>query len=117
MRLAGKVAVVTGGANGMGFATARRFAAEGARVVAVDIESAERRPENLTIQADVADPSGVADIIARTKEAFGKVDVLAHFAGFTRPGPFETMTLDAWNAVLRVNLTGTFLMAQAVARE
>lgn len=121
MKLDGKVAIVTGAASGIGRATVLRFAAEGARVAAIDLdEQAVRKAvgsQPLAIAADIADAGDVSAAVAKTKEAFGKVDVLAHFAGITRDAMSWKMELDAWDDVLRVNLTGTFLMAREVARE
>ena len=122
-KLAGKVAIVTGAASGLGLATARRFAAEGARVVMADIDEEAVRGaaaavgDALPLKVDVSDPAAVAAMIARTKEAFERIDALAHYAGITRDALVGKMTLEAWDAVLRVNLTGSFLVAQAVARE
>jgi len=117
LRLEGKVAIVTGAAGGIGQATARRFLAEGARVVAVDLrEPAEpARNELLAVAADVADPQAMAEVVARANERFGRIDVLAHFAGITRDALLSKMTLDDWDAVIRVNLTGSFVVAQATA--
>ncbi|MBV8600647.1 MAG: SDR family oxidoreductase [Candidatus Eremiobacteraeota bacterium] len=114
-RLHDKVAIVTGAASGIGERTARLFAEEGARVVAADIN--EPHAGVLAVRADVADPASVEELVATTKERFGRIDVLAHFAGITNDGRAEKMTLVQWDAVLRVNLTGTFLIAQAVVRE
>lgn len=121
-QLAGKVAIVTGAASGIGLATARRFRAEGAQVVVADIDLKTASREAAAIGAvaalvDVAEAPSVADLTATALQAFGRIDVLAHFAGITRDALTEKMTLEAWDAVLRVNLTGSFLMAQAVAHE
>lgn len=121
MRLSGKVAVVTGAASGIGRATARRFLAEGARVAAIDLDEASIQKgiegDVVAIAADVADQADVASAVARVVATFGKIDVLAHFAGITRDAMAAKMDVDAWDLVLRVNLTGTFLVARAVANE
>jgi 3-oxoacyl-[acyl-carrier protein] reductase len=119
-RLSGKIALVTGAASGIGLATVQRFAAEGACVVAVDIaaESARDRwgTDVTAMTADVSSASDVERAVREVKGSFGRIDALAHFAGITRDARLEKLTLDAWEEVLRVNLTGTFLIAQAVAR-
>lgn len=121
MKLSGKVAVVTGAGSGIGRATARRFVAEGARVGAIDLDEASIEKsaggELLPIAADVADETDVASAVSRVKATFGKIDVLAHFAGITRDSMASKMDLEAWEMVLRVNLSGTFLVARAVANE
>ena len=123
-QLAGKTAIVTGAASGIGLATVKRFTAEGARVVMADINestlAAARTAiggEALAVVTDVAEPESVAAMVARAKERFGRIDAVVNCAGIVIREPIETLTLDAWNAVLRVNLTGTFLVAQAAARE
>jgi 3-oxoacyl-[acyl-carrier protein] reductase len=118
-RLEGKVAIVTGAASGIGRATALRFAEEGARVVAADLDLDRVRTvlgdAVLALDVDVADQASVADLFARTKDEHGRVDVLAHFAGITRDAMASKLELEAWDEVLRVNLTGTFLTARAAA--
>ena len=115
-QLAGKTAIVTGAASGIGLATVKRFTAEGARVVMADINestlAAARTAiggEALAVVTDVAEPESVAAMVARAKERFGRIDAVVNCAGIVIREPIETLTLDAWNAVLRVNLTGTFL--------
>ena len=118
-----RVAIVTGAASGLGRATVVRFAAEGARVVAVDLNEAALRASLedgpggvLPIAADIAQADAVQRAVAQAREHFGSVDILAHYAGITRDAFATKMTLEAWNAVITVNLTGTFLVAQAVAQ-
>ena len=106
-RLSGKVVIVTGAASGIGLATASRFTAEGARVVGADIATG----------VDVTDARAVDVLVAGTVSECGRIDALAHFAGITRDAMAHKMTLEAWEEVLRVNLTGSFLIAQAVSRE
>ena len=115
-RLEGRVAVVTGAASGIGRATMDIFAREGARIIAVDMHAVPVREGDLAVQADITDPAAVAAFVARATERFGPIDILAHFAGITRDAIADSMTLEAWDAVVRVNLTGSFVIAQGVAR-
>ena len=115
-KLEGRVAIVTGAASGIGRATAQRFAAEGAHVVALDLRTPEAPPRGLALACDVADEASVANAVTQVKEQFGRIDVLAHFAGITKDALADRMTLEAWNDVIRVNLTGSFIVAQQVAR-
>jgi len=118
-RFEGKVALVTGGASGIGAATARRLGREGARVVVADVAEAGARATAreitaaggtaLDCRADVADPADVARMIARAQEAYGRLDVLHNNATVVESGPIERLTLEGWNRTLAVNLTATFL--------
>jgi 3-oxoacyl-[acyl-carrier protein] reductase len=121
-RLAGRVAIVTGAGSGLGLATMQRFCAEGARVAGFDVRAdvlasliAEHRLDAEAIACDVADEASVATAVGDVEKRFGRVDALAHFAGITRDSMHQKMTLENWDAVIRVNLTGSFLMAKAVA--
>lgn len=107
---------MTGAASGIGRATARRFAAEGARVVALDLREPEPPESGMAIACDIADQAAVERAVAQAKERFGKIDVLAHFAGITKDALASKMTLQQWEDVIRVNLTGSFIVAQIVAR-
>jgi 3-oxoacyl-[acyl-carrier protein] reductase len=114
-RLAGKVVIITGAGSGIGRATLARFITEGAQTVAADLKL-EATGAALDVVTNVADEASVAALVAAVTERFGHLDAVAHFAGITRDGLADTMTLDQWNAVLTVNLTGSFLIAQATAR-
>jgi 3-oxoacyl-[acyl-carrier protein] reductase len=123
MRLAGKVAIVTGAASGIGRATLRRFVAEGAQVVGLDRdgeavarEASEAGGEARGLACDVAHSESVEAAFAHVMQAHGRLDVVAHFAGITRDALIEKMTVEDFDLVLRVNLTGSFLIAQAAAR-
>jgi 3-oxoacyl-[acyl-carrier protein] reductase len=115
-RLAGRVALVTGAASGIGRASAQRFTAEGAQVVAIDLHVPETPAGGLAVACDITDEASVERTVEEAKERFGRIDVLAHFAGITKDALADKMTLEAWNDVIRVNLTGSFIVAQRVAR-
>ena len=119
-RLAGKVAVVTGGCSGIGLATARRFAAEGAHVVIGDLDTA-RGPAvaaelgGLFVAVDVTDKTGVDALFAAAKDTYGAVDVAFNNAGISPPDDDSILTteLDAWRRVQDVNLTSVYLCCKA----
>ena len=120
--LAGRVCIVTGGAQGIGEACLRRFAREGAQVVIADID--DLRGAALAAElgglyghCDVGDKAQVDALVAQTLAAHGRIDVLVNNAGIFRAADFLDMSEDDFDAVLRVNLKGSFLMGQAVARE
>jgi NAD(P)-dependent dehydrogenase (short-subunit alcohol dehydrogenase family) len=119
-RFAGRIAVVTGGARGIGLAVAERLTAEGARVALWDTDEAEAtrvaaRLGGAAIGVDVADEASVARALAATEAAVGPVDILVNNAGITGPnGPVETYPVEAWRRVIDVDLTGVFLCARAV---
>jgi meso-butanediol dehydrogenase/(S,S)-butanediol dehydrogenase/diacetyl reductase len=109
--LEGKRVVVTGGTSGIGEATCRRFAEEGARVVSIAIDEAED-----SILCDVADAAQVERAFARVDELLGGVDVLVANAGISVRKPFLEIAEADWRRVLDVNLTGVFHCAQQAAR-
>ncbi|MEU5914366.1 3-oxoacyl-ACP reductase [Micromonospora sp. NPDC047527] len=115
-RLQDRVAVVTGAGSGIGLATVRRFAAEGARVVCVDIdaaagERAARECGGEFVAADVADEAAVRDLFDGVAERHGRVDVAFNNAGISPPDDDSILDtgLDAWERVLRVNTTSVYL--------
>ena len=120
--LAGRVCIVTGGAQGIGEACIRRFAREGAQVVIADID--DGRGTTLAAElgglygyCDVGDKAQVNALVAQTLKAYGRIDVLVNNAGIFKAADFLDMSEEDFDAVLRVNLKGSFLMGQAVARE
>jgi NAD(P)-dependent dehydrogenase (short-subunit alcohol dehydrogenase family) len=120
-RFTSRVAVVTGAASGIGAATARRLAAEGARVVAVDLDeqrlaSLDLPPGQLRVHADTADLEAIGDLVDRTLSRFGKIDVLVANAGIWQQRSFLDLDPAEWDRVIHVNLRGTFLVSQCVAR-
>ena len=121
MKVAGKVAVVTGGASGIGRALAERFAAEGARgVVVADInaEWAQKvadRAGGLGVGCDVSDPAAIRGLVSAAEGAFGRVDVFCSNAGFTDPAPGDLSQPDeAWRRIVDVNLLAHVWAARAV---
>jgi NAD(P)-dependent dehydrogenase (short-subunit alcohol dehydrogenase family) len=109
-RLEGEVCVVTGAASGIGATAARLFAAEGARVVGIDLD-AEQAVGALTIAADVADEDQVRSAFAEAREEMGRIDVLMNNAGInpTDDGSVLETTIESWQRVQDVNLNGVFL--------
>ncbi len=127
MGLSGKVALVTGSARGIGKAIASRFAAEGAFVVINDVgDEAVARETLAGIEAaggkgavsmfDVGDAARVDEAVKSIAAAQGRIDVLVNNAGITRDGLLMRMGDDDFDAVLRVNLKGTYLLSKAVGR-
>jgi 3-oxoacyl-[acyl-carrier protein] reductase len=115
-RLAGRIALVTGAASGIGRATVQRFVAEGAQVAALDLREPPIPDGGLAIACDITDETSVERAVEQVKGRFGRIDILAHFAGITKDALADKMSLEAWNEVIRVNLTGSFIVAQRVAR-
>ncbi|HLX19444.1 MAG TPA: SDR family oxidoreductase [Gaiellaceae bacterium] len=107
MRLAGKVCIVTGAASGIGRASAELFAAEGATVVAADLEGTPYR-------VDVGDEEETRALAAGVVAEHGRIDVLLNNAGIAGVGDVEETTLELWERVMHVNARGVFLMSRAV---
>jgi NAD(P)-dependent dehydrogenase (short-subunit alcohol dehydrogenase family) len=122
-RLAGKVAVVTGGASGIGLATAVRFAAEGAKVVIGDFnaqsgQAAADLVDGLFVQVDVTDESQVNHLFDTAASTYGSVDIAFNNAGISPPedDSIETTELPAWDRVQDVNLKSVYLCSRAALR-
>ena len=119
-----QVAIVTGGAAGIGRAIAERLADDGARIVVADInekhghEVAEAIGADRAVfqRLDVTDKSSADAAVAATLARFGRLDIHVNNAGIVNRAPFLEYDLDAWRAVLNVNLTGAFICGQASAR-
>ena len=121
-RFSGKVAFITGGARGIGRATAQAFAAEGARVIVADVDAdaAEATARALGggaigLGIDVADPQSVKSVVATALSRAERIDVLVNNAGITRDASLLKTSDEAWDAVIAVNLSGTFYMTREVA--
>ncbi len=122
-RFAGRVALVTGAASGIGRATAERLAAEGARLVIGDVRAAElegvaadlagRGAEVRALPLDVTDPLACRRSVDTALEAFGGLHVLCNIAGILHFENTHDLDLEDWRRVVEVNLTGTFLMCRA----
>lgn len=123
VRLTGQVAVVTGGGSGIGLAIATAYAGFGAQVVLVDQNRSAAQAaadriggSALAVACDVSDPQSVRESVALIHRQVTAVDILVNCAGIAELGPAETLTADRWDRTVAVNLTGTFLMCQAVGQ-
>jgi 2-hydroxycyclohexanecarboxyl-CoA dehydrogenase len=117
MRLEGRIALVTGGASGIGAATARRLAAEGARVAVGDLQDAGDvvgEIDGLSVRMDVSDVPSVRSAVSEVESAWGPVDVLVNNAGTDRFSFFVNTDEALWDFVLAVNLRGTIAVTHAV---
>jgi 3alpha(or 20beta)-hydroxysteroid dehydrogenase len=121
-RLEGKVALITGGARGMGEAHVRLFVAEGAKVVFGDLLDEEGNavmagldPATARyVHQDITSPDDWASTVAMTLETFGRLDILVNNAGILRYGPIETMPVETFRQILDINVTGTWLGIKSV---
>lgn len=125
MRLKGKVAIITGAGSGIGRETAFLFASEGAKVVVADVleksgkettaEINKTGAESFFFKVDVSDNNQAKQLVAKTLEKYGRVDILINNAGIARDALLTKMTQEQWSQVIDVNLKGTFNCTQAVA--
>ncbi len=124
MSISGKIAIVTGGAQGIGKAIATRFLQEGARVVIAEIDEEagnetgqelEHLGEVHFVRTDVASEKDVKNMIGRTVEQFGSIDILVNNASIMMYHPISQLPLEEWNRVIGVNLTGMFLCSKYAA--
>ena len=129
LSLKGKVALVTGGAGGIGRSTGAAFAELGAKVMLMDIPSAEENLKKIVadiktrfgaevdyVIGDVRDPESIQAFIDKTVETFGTIDIVHNNAGIGGSGDNAEITLESWNNVVATNLTGPLLVAQAAVR-
>ncbi len=121
--LSGCVCLVTGGGSGIGHVIAEALVSAGGVVAVADIDlpAAERTVEALggkgiAIEADVASPQNVQAVVERVDGEYGRIDLLVNNAGINIVKPSLDLSMDEWDAVLRVNLTGVFLCSQAVGK-
>jgi NAD(P)-dependent dehydrogenase (short-subunit alcohol dehydrogenase family) len=122
-RLSGKVAVITGGASGIGFATAKRMRAEGATIVIGDIDPKTGKPaadelDGLFVPVDVADKAAVDNLFDTAAETYGSLDIAFNNAGISPPEDdlIENTELDAWERVQNINLKSVYLCSKAALR-
>ncbi len=124
MRLKNKIALITGGANGIGLATAQRFANEGARIILWDlsdkgydaVEKLKQEGHEATFtKISVADEVQVQQAVEAARKHFGRIDILINNAGITKDRTLLKMSKQEWDDVISVNLTGVFNCTQAVA--
>jgi NAD(P)-dependent dehydrogenase (short-subunit alcohol dehydrogenase family) len=124
--LKGKVAIVTGGGRGLGEQIAVGFAEAGANVVVCSrrVEACEEVSqklkeigvESLALKCDITNPEDVKNVVDQTVEKFGRIDILVNNSGASWGAPAEEMPLEAWQKVMNVNVTGTFLMSQTAGK-
>ncbi len=125
-KISGKTAIVTGGGRGLGEQIAIGLAEAGANVVVCSrkVEACEQVKEKLeqlgvkalALKCDVTNPEDVQRVVQATVDEFGQIDILVNNSGATWGAPVEEMPLEAWQKVINVNVTGTFLMSQAAAK-
>lgn len=125
-KLEGKVALITGGARGIGKKIAQRFISEGANIAVCDVNPDEARSTAAELSTDgcdvraytmnVADDANVAEAVKKVMDDFGRIDILVNNAGITRDALMMRMKQEDWNAVISVNLTGTFNVSKSVVR-
>jgi len=124
MSFAGRTALVTGGASGIGFAVARQLAELGARIAIADVNieganSAARKldgAEVMVVQVDVRDPEDTTSMVDAVVAKYGKLDILVHSAGVGIEKSFLETTAEEWQRLIDIDLSGTFYCAQAAAR-
>ncbi|GBR06754.1 2-deoxy-D-gluconate 3-dehydrogenase [Asaia siamensis NRIC 0323] len=121
--LKGKIALVTGGASGIGAAIASAYVRKGAKVAVVDVnqDNAAAKASELgeaakPFSCDVSNPDSVRRMVADVVAAFGAIDILVNCAGVVFLAPAETLSLDHWDKTIAINLRGSFLVTQIVGR-
>jgi 3-oxoacyl-[acyl-carrier protein] reductase len=127
MRLKNKVAIITGGAGGIGYAITTKFAKEGAVVIVngrhlenitkVANEIIEKGGRALALKADVTNLLEVKGMVEKIMKELGRIDILVNNAGIMINGPIENLKVEDWDKVMKINLTGVFLCSQVVGNE
>lgn len=128
MKLENQTAIVTGGSSGIGLGIVKAYAAAGANVAvnyykgdeeaAEVVESIKKEGgKAVAIQADVSDEAAVDELFSKTLKTYGAIDILVANAGMQKDASFTQMTLEDWNRVIAVNLTGQFLCCRAAVRQ
>jgi len=125
VKLKDRVAIVTGGARGVGKAIALAFSREGARLALVDVDKEQLevvkkqiekgKSKVIAIPCDITKSSDVKEMVDQVRKRFGRIDILVNNAGIIRRGTIETVTEEDWDRVIEVNLKGTFNCCKAVA--
>ena len=118
-QLAGKTAIVTGGASGIGLAITRLYLAEGAEVLAVDLQpfdaaDLQASDKLARLLCDITTPDAADSIVDAVLSRFGKVDILVNNAGICLPGTVEDQTSESWLRTMEVNVTAPFMITRAV---
>lgn len=122
MKLENKVAIVTGASSGLGLAIANKFLEEGAKVVFSDInedkgnEIVSQKNNSVFIKCNITDSEQVDNLIKKTVETFGRVDVMVNNAGIAAMAPIVSMSNEDWQKVIDVNLTGVFYGVRAAGK-
>ena len=114
MRFKDKVAIVTGGARGIGRAIAERLASEGAKVAIWDVIEAKPVANGIFQKVDITDSAAVNNAVREVVDSWGKIDILVNNAGITRDKLLLRMTEGDWDAVINVNLKGTYIVTRTV---
>lgn len=126
-KLKDRIAIITGGAQGIGRAIAEKLAGEGAKVIIVDVQedsakktadeiSKEKDVESLALKVDVSSSKETEEMVKKTVEKFGKIDIIINNAGITRDNLLIRMSDDDWDKVIAVNLKGVFNCSKAAAK-
>lgn len=120
MRFENKIAIITGGLSGIGAAIAERLATEGAKVIAADIATKASALDPASriapLRVDVSDPASAAALAETVRAAHGRIDFLVQSAGIAQDVPLFDTTPEQFDRIMAINLRGSFLIAQAVAR-